>query len=259
MNLPRPDALEDFWPAVRRAAAPVLALDYDGTLAPFHVDPLQAVPFPGIAGLLRAITLRAATRVIIVSGRPLEEVRDLLPLPAWYIGSHGRETAPPFGEIRKQPPSQPQRTGLQRAGALLNEHGIAGRREWKPAGLALHTRSMDTAAETYAIHRVKALWSPLCPRYGLELLPFNGGMEIRAQGVHKGTATLALLAEVPRPDLITFLGDDITDEDLFNALVPPHTGILVGPARKTAARAGLASFREVRKFLGHWIRERIAA
>lgn len=257
-SLPQPDALKGFWSAVGSAAAPVLALDYDGTLAPFHVDPLQAVPFPGIPGLLRATIKRAATRVIIVSGRPLSEVRHLLPLPAWYIGSHGRETASPVGEIRKTPPKDAQLVGLQQAGILLDDHAVPGRREWKPASLALHTRGMAEPDAATAIRRANTLWAPLCPKFGLEILPFNGGLEIRATGRHKGTATLDLLAELlPRPDLTIFLGDDHTDEDLFTALHPPHTGILVGPARETAARAGLPSIRDVRSFLGCWIRKRL--
>src|ERR1700755_1492520 len=58
----------------------VLMLDYDGTLAPFHARPELAVPYPEASAALRDIVRAGGTRVVIVSGRPADEVPPLLGL-----------------------------------------------------------------------------------------------------------------------------------------------------------------------------------
>ena len=253
MNLPNPELLPGFVKHVREASRPLLALDYDGTLAPFHVDPMQAVPLCGIPELLTTIIEETGTEVAIISGRPVTEVRCMLPLAAWYIGSHGREFCSPDGIVTELPPSSRQHTGLEGAASLLTRHGLGGRPETKPASLALHTRGMAPQTEKELLLRAENLWTPLCPDYGLELLRFDGGLEIRALGINKGTALLEHLTHMPRPDLITYLGDDTTDEDVFAVLEPPHTGILVGREHQTSARAALRDCREVLAFLKNWI------
>ena len=47
--------LDAFFAGVSQAEQAALLLDYDGTLAPFHVDPAQAVPYPGVLDALEKI------------------------------------------------------------------------------------------------------------------------------------------------------------------------------------------------------------
>ena len=49
-----------FLVSLEKAPAALLMLDYDGTLAPFRVDPAQARPYPGIAETLEPSWKRAA-------------------------------------------------------------------------------------------------------------------------------------------------------------------------------------------------------
>ena len=55
--------------ALEDARGALLMLDYDGTLAPFRVDPAQARPYPGIAETLDAIMQEGSTRVVVITGR----------------------------------------------------------------------------------------------------------------------------------------------------------------------------------------------
>ena len=73
--------LFDFWELFKQNRPRFLGLDYDGTLAPFHVDPLQARPLPGVVDLVRRLAADAQTRVAIISGRPVVEVMSLLGNP----------------------------------------------------------------------------------------------------------------------------------------------------------------------------------
>jgi trehalose-phosphatase len=86
-------SLGDLFRSLGGAARRALMLDYDGTLAPFHVDPVRAEPYPGVREALAAILSAGHTRLVVVTGRA---TRDLLPLlrlnPGPEIwGSHGWE------------------------------------------------------------------------------------------------------------------------------------------------------------------------
>ena len=66
--------LDALFARLERVRAAVLMLDYDGTLAPFRVDPSQARPYPGITEILDAIMQQGVTRLVLVSGRRATEV-----------------------------------------------------------------------------------------------------------------------------------------------------------------------------------------
>ncbi|HSM51613.1 MAG TPA: trehalose-phosphatase, partial [Thermoanaerobaculia bacterium] len=85
---------------------------------------------------------------------------------------------------------------------------------------------------------------------GAELLPFAEGLELRADGIHKGRAVAALLAEMPPGCAVAYLGDDRTDEDAFAALPPGGLGLLVAERpRPTRATAWLRPPGELLGFL----------
>src|SRR4051812_12869220 len=100
--------LEGFFARVSSAPERILLLDYDGTLAPFHVDPARARPYPKPALRLRALARQATTRIVIVSGRPLVSLRALIeelePHEAW--GTHGWEHASASSPVREFDPGQ---------------------------------------------------------------------------------------------------------------------------------------------------------
>ena len=58
-----------FFQRVAKAPARLLMLDYDGTLAPFHVQPERAVPYPEVADVIERIVSGEGTRVVIVRDR----------------------------------------------------------------------------------------------------------------------------------------------------------------------------------------------
>ena len=92
MRLLNPDFdLDLFFNALKRAEQSALLLDYDGTLAPFTAERSQAVPYAGVRERLNKLLHMSRTRLVIVSGRGIEEVLSLLSLedsPEIY-GLHG--------------------------------------------------------------------------------------------------------------------------------------------------------------------------
>jgi hypothetical protein len=55
-----------------------LLLDYDGTLAPFHADKMQAFPYVGVAEVLQRLNQYPNTRLVLVTGRRAADLLDLI-------------------------------------------------------------------------------------------------------------------------------------------------------------------------------------
>lgn len=246
----------DFWERLSAAPARFLGLDYDGTLAPFHVDPMQARPLPGVLEILPALINHSATSVAIISGRPAAEVARLLAYPAvTIVGSHGFELWRPGNETpRIIQPAAAQRAGLDLAKACALGLGYGDKLESKVASLAMHTRGLPPDVARARHEALAVAWGEIASRHELECRPFNGGVEIRCQGRHKGDAVNELLRAEPPGTLPVYVGDDDTDEDAFRAIRQTGIGIKVGaPADATAARGFLPDVEAVKRFLASWV------
>jgi len=245
---------ERFWAWLREAPHRLLALDYDGTLAPFHVEPAKAVPLDGIGEVLDSLLELPDHTLAIVSGRPVREVSHLLGgLPLTYFGSHGYEWLKPSGELVVRQLSSLQKSGLEKAGQIARRLGYVSALEFKAASIALHTRPMRSYAATRAENLTFEEWSTMATEHDLECRRFNGGVEIRCVGIHKGDALLELIEQVPTRTITVYIGDDETDEDAFRVLRDHGVGIKVGPSVDgTAAEMSLADCAAVRSFLQTW-------
>ena len=245
--------LERFFVGLKDAPNRVLFLDYDGTLAPFHVDPRKAMPYPGICEILKRIVARKNTRVAIVSGRRMEDLAGPLSLvphtEVW--ASHGWEFLIGGRNGRRVPPSDVRAELMSaetRARPLLR---WGARIEKKVASVAVHWRGLPPSTVRLVQDTLKNDWRPLLEQQ-LSMLPFDGGMEIRARAHNKGDAVRMLLAECSGA-ACAYLGDDITDEDAFRAIKPHGLGVLVRERpRVTAADLWLSQPSELTDFLERW-------
>jgi trehalose-phosphatase len=245
----------DFWNRVCNAEQRFLGLDYDGTLAPFEIDPMQARPLPGIPALLRSLAARGDTRLAIVSGRPVAEVMALLPnLPVTFAGSHGYELWPADGTCVVRQPTPEQRQGLDAAESIAQRRGYGHKLEHKVASLALHTRGLESKLAAAMEQELVTEWGRVASRYGLECRRFNGGVEIRCSGWNKGDVIAEMLHLQPKDVFAVYVGDDETDEDAFRVVGERGIAIKVGtPSNSTAAQGFLPDCRAVERFLRAWV------
>ena len=58
-------SLGDLFRSLGGAARRALMLDYDGTLAPFHVEPARAEPYPGVREALSTMLSAGHTRLVV--------------------------------------------------------------------------------------------------------------------------------------------------------------------------------------------------
>jgi trehalose-phosphatase len=248
--------LARFWAAVAGAAKSLLMLDYDGTLSPFVVQRDRAVPYPGVREMLRKIIVSGRTRVVVVSGRSAGDLVPLLgldPLPEIW-GSHGGERMMPDGSHHLQPLGEDQLRGLRKADRVIEDMSLPQHFEIKPLGRAFHWRGLSEEAIRRAGQLVSGQWRPIAETCGLELRSFDGGMELRVPGVDKGRAVKRLQEEMDQGAPAAYLGDDLTDEDAFQALDQHGLSVMVRSAyRSTAAQLWLKPPEELTGFLQHWL------
>lgn len=243
-----------FWRELSRAEQSVLLLDYDGTLAPFRIERNRAFPYPGIRELISDLHTKTTTRLVIISGRAIDDLLPLLALdpPPEIWGCHGWERLLTTGEREFELPAEAQK-GLDAARSWVLHHELANRCEFKPASLAIHWRGLSGDERQQLQQQVHGPWQDLCSRHPLQLHSFDGGLELRPPGKHKGSAVSSLIAETAPTTPMAFLGDDLTDEDGFKAIKGRGLGILVRQhPRQTHADFHLRPPEELSAFLLKW-------
>lgn len=222
---------------------PLFFLDYDGTLAPFAPDPKQARPHVDVPSLLEA--LRQRYPVWIVTGRQLEDLDELLPLSLPAIGLHGLQQGQIRGP-RKFTLSDEVQQDLARLRATVpSAPGL-----WiedKGPTFALHYRQ---APDEEAVWQALEPWLAQVPE-GLEVIRGKKVVELRPQGINKGTAVQAVADRWPDRTPV-YIGDDTTDEDAFRALADRGLTIKVGEG-DTIARYRLPDIEAVVAYLRRYL------
>ena len=232
----------------------LLLLDFDGTLVEIAPHPALARPTPELLELLGRLAAREDRKVMLVSGRPLRDLREMLPVSGLdFLGSHGGE-ALIGGRLHPVPVTPADRQELSRCRTRLAAmlHPFQG---WwiedKPQGFALHYRQLpEEHAQEFAV--ILGRWrEQLGKRERFQLLEGKKILEILPRGVSKGAAIREILL---LPQFFGFFpiyaGDDSTDESAFLALRDHGITIRVGhPCAGTAATHSLPDPEAVRQFL----------
>jgi trehalose 6-phosphate phosphatase len=250
--------LNSFYERLRKGSQKALLLDYDGTLAPFHVNPERAFPYPGVPEVLDKIMKVPGVRLVIITGRWTKDLFPLLRLEKqpeiW--GSHGIERLKPNGSYESVPMNEDLLAGLVKADEWIEQAGLLERSEQKPGCLAIHWRGLSQAKIDEMRNLVEPQWSVIAKRTGLGLKEFDGGLELRVPDRDKGDAVRTILEEMPAGAVAAYLGDDATDEDAFRSIKGKGLGVLVRPdMRPTSADLWIQPPGELLEFLAAWLPE----
>jgi trehalose 6-phosphate phosphatase len=249
--------LAPFLRTVAEASHAVLLVDYDGTLAPFRARRDQAFPYPGVVPLLQEIIRNGRTRVVVISGRGTNDLLPLLnirPRPEIW-GIHGLQRLKTDGTTEMARLNERTLNGLLDADHWLGYQQLRHTAEFKAGSVAVHWRGMSDEDAEDLRARVLLGWRSIAEYSGLDLLDFDGGIEIRASEADKGQAVRTFLNEISPVTPAAFLGDDITDESAFRAMRGRGISILVRPRwRKTEAQFWLKPPDELLDFLELWLK-----
>ena len=207
----------------------LVAVDFDGTLAPFVIDPMQARAVPGGLEALRAAAALGGVTAAIVSGRDLATLAALTGIGPGdgvaLIGSHGAQASlQPAHDAAFLDEDATARLSVVRSELeAIRSRYPAVRLEHKPSAVVLHTRGVEpsvAAAATSAAFEVGERHP------GVHVMPGKDVVELSVLEANKGSAVVEL-ARATSSDATLYLGDDVTDERAFAALDPPSGDLTV--------------------------------
>lgn len=243
-------ALDDL--AARR---PAVFFDFDGTLSDIVNDPDAAVPVEGATEALRQLAARCP--VAVLSGRDLADVTKRVGVQdIWYAGSHGFELTAPDGAHHQNEDAAAAIPVLEAAAGELRERlgpipGVVV--EHKRFGVAVHYRNAgrDRVGEVAAAVRAAGRRDGLRVTTGREVIELRPDLDW-----DKGKTLRWVLDHLTGaesgPRTPVYLGDDITDEDAFDAVRDGGVPILVRHSddgdRATAAQFALDSPAQASEF-----------
>lgn len=235
---------------LRAARRVLLALDFDGTLAPIADTPDAAVLPCGTAALLRRLAAGQRTRLAILSGRAIGALRPKVRLNCIYAGNHGLEIEGSGISFVHQR-AMLARAALEETCRALDTAlaGVPGALvERKGLGATVHYRCVPRPLVGWMEAAVELAVQPHAS--ALQIRAARMAWEIRPQvDWNKGSAIKLLLGRAGSGGpLLICAGDDATDEDMFRA-APEAISIRVGPARATAARYRVSAPRQLAAFL----------
>lgn len=211
-------------------AAALIALDYDGTLAPIVARPQDARPAAGGVDALVALADRVGT-VAIVTGRPVRDVVGFLGLDSVgglagviVAGHYGLERWVD-GRREAPEPAPGVAAARRRLPALLTDAPEGVAIEDKEHSLGVHTRRAAEPAAALATLQPALL--QLAHEVGLEAVPGRFVLELRPPGVDKGGA-LRRLVEERGAGAVLFAGDDLGDLPAYGAVETLRAGGVPG-------------------------------
>ncbi|MDN5774638.1 MAG: hypothetical protein L0H43_12690 [Brevibacterium aurantiacum] len=245
------------------ADSALIALDFDGVLAPLQDNPELSRMLPESAQAIAGLSILPATRVALVSGRDVTTLRRLAdpPVGVWLVGSHGAEVELGSSSVPDVSMTSPEvsteeqqmltaidahiesfeldlsagsgsevRSGsdIQTGSDMRTGSDTEVRVERKPFSRTVHTRGLDEEFAS-ALHAHVIAVQAEYP--GIRVIEGHDITELAVKTATKGDGLRSLIA-AGSPSAVLYLGDDVTDEDAFAELenLTTSLSIKVGPA-----------------------------
>lgn len=211
----------------------LIILDYDGTLAPFKKQPMQAYPTPELLKILEKLAADPSNHIVISSGR------DKKTLDQWF-GQLSIGLAAEHGAFYKENGAWHQATQKVQWDGEIPEiikqtvrKTPRSRMEVKDTALVWHYRNVDTwLAELRVTQLINSLLNP-CARHNLQIMKGNKIVEVKGCEISKGSEANRLISK-GNYDFVMAIGDDTTDEEMFMALPKDSITIKVGQSSNAA-------------------------
>lgn len=202
----------------RSANNKLILLDYDGTLVNFKPTPREAVLPEEAIKVLHSLSRQPNTKLVLITGRSFEDIDQLMgKLPVDIVADHGAmikengEWKTRSGEIAlwKQeifPLFTKAETNCP--GSFIEE---------KRFSLTWHYRNTkETTGYNFSRELIREL-QPVAKTFELKIVDGNKIIEVMPRDISKGNAAIHLLTKNSY-DYVLSIGDDKTDEDMFEAL-----------------------------------------
>jgi len=235
--------------AYHDAASRLILLDYDGTLLPFKDRPEKAAPDAEILALLESLACAQGNEVVIVSGRDRDTLEEWCGhLDIGLVAEHGVWTRDRGGEWSMiETLKDDWKAEMKPLLELYVDRTPGSFVEEKSYSLSWHYRKADARLASVRAKELKEDLINLTENLGVRVLEGSKVIELKDAGVNKGRAVSRWLGQKDW-DFILAMGDDWTDEDMFDVLADSAYSIKVGLSA-SKARFNLDSQEDVRGLL----------
>lgn len=233
----------------------LLLIDYDGTMVPFTKQPEDAVPSKKTLRLLNLLQEQPENEVFLISGRKRKELYQ------WHkdgnynlLAEHGAWKLNKLGVWKKQATLNTDWKGAIRNLMHKAKNNVPGSFiEEKDFSLVWHYRAAEPKKAEQTIASLENETSKLkeMDQYDLEILDGNKVWEVKCKRIDKGKAAQMLIHQII-PDFILAMGDDHTDEDMFEVLPKSAYSIKIGK-NPSAAQYFLPDQAQVFDFLSSFL------
>jgi len=232
-----------------------LFLDYDGTLASIADHPDKAVLSDKVRDILNKVVNNRRFKVAVISGRSLEDIKIRVGIKdIIYSGNHGLQIDGPLFKFENNIATA-YKALLDKIKKELHD-ALSGYSavfiEDKKLTLTIHYR---LAGKEHIAGIIEVIDKTISVYRSTGAIEVRGGkmiVEIFPPGKwNKGSAVLWILSrpEFAKNDFYpVYFGDDITDEDAFEALRNRGLTVLVGARDRSQAQYYLADVEEMGKF-----------
>lgn len=248
--------LEKMFTDYRSAATKLIACDYDGVLSELKDDTSAdaSAPTPQTLMLLKNIAIQPNTTLAIITGRKKEDVHGWFKeLPEVYLSAEHGGWIKLGGKWKQQvEPDSKQIEAIVTAMRPYTERVPGSKIETKLFGVVWHFRTADQAKAQEALPDVQRVLGEITKgtQMGVYVSTSGGNIvEVKPKNMNKGSVMKSLISSV-NPDFIMCLGDDYTDEHMFE-VCPPHSYTIRVRGGDTSAKLSVAGVDEVFDILRH--------
>ncbi|MFP4362571.1 MAG: bifunctional alpha,alpha-trehalose-phosphate synthase (UDP-forming)/trehalose-phosphatase [Spirochaetia bacterium] len=228
-----------------------LFLDYDGTLREFEKDPDKASPSPQLYNIIERLSQNPDINVYIISGRKGEDLEKWFQnYPVTLIAEHGylvkqkdsSEWMPYIQDVQLD-----WKPEIQRILNTYVEQTPGSTMEMKTLSAVWHYRGVDPELAQWKANQLLIELQELTANIEVEVRSGQKIIEVCSQQVHKG-AVLSKFARKEPSETYLCIGDDVTDEHMFEQNIENMISIKVGTG-ETKADYRLKNPKAARTFL----------
>lgn len=234
----------------RKASRKLMLFDYDGTLVNYTPVPETALLPESVSAIIDRLAADPDATIYIITGRGYRDIENLIEdLPINIIAEHGamirkngvwKSIAKDDGSWKKSILPLFRQITLSCPDSFIEE---------KTFSATWHYRTADPDSGYLKSRELIGLLNNIIPLFGLKLLDGNKVVEVMRSEVGKGNAVKRLV-ESTNYDFILSVGDDATDEEMFEFFLHnDKTYTIKVGIGNTFARHRLAGVNDVESLL----------
>jgi len=248
---PPPVSLPDIGRSYAQAGKRLVLLDYDGSLVSFAARPHEARPDEELKRILTELASDRANQVYVVSGRKAADLQHWLGLipKLGLAAEHGARWRPPNSiDWQGRTADTKWKDGVRPILQHFADRTPGSLIEEKEFALVWHYRATEPEFGEWLATELVAMLEGMLAETELRAYRGNKIVEVKPMWANKGAFARELLALHREGDFVLGVGDDRTDEDLFEELPPWAWSVHVGGG-PTKARFRVPDIKALRRLL----------